>query len=127
MVGARRPTVTLALRELTERGAIVRQDRGWLLLEAPPPVEDAVSVLESPAALLGDVQSVWAEPKQAGPDQGSGYVELLETVERLREEHAKSKMTVRIRLAEMQRQRERCQQVRAGLTARRREAGSRSA
>jgi len=36
LVGARRPTVTLALRKLSESGAIVRQDSGWLLLEAPP-------------------------------------------------------------------------------------------
>jgi hypothetical protein len=35
LVGARRPTVTLALRELTERGALVHQSPGWLLLEAP--------------------------------------------------------------------------------------------
>ncbi|MBV9309364.1 MAG: Crp/Fnr family transcriptional regulator [Solirubrobacterales bacterium] len=33
LIGARRPTVTLALKELTGRGAIVRQERGWLLLE----------------------------------------------------------------------------------------------
>jgi CRP/FNR family transcriptional regulator, cyclic AMP receptor protein len=36
LIGARRPTVTLALGELSERGAIVRQERGWLLLEPPP-------------------------------------------------------------------------------------------
>lgn len=35
LIGARRPTVTLALRELTERGAIVRQSEGLLLLEPP--------------------------------------------------------------------------------------------
>lgn len=36
LIGARRPTVTLALRELSERGAILRQDTGWLLLEPSP-------------------------------------------------------------------------------------------
>lgn len=36
LVGARRPTITLAVRELTDRGAIVRQDQGWLLVEPPP-------------------------------------------------------------------------------------------
>ena len=36
LVGARRPTVTLALRELTERGALIHERVGWLLLEAPP-------------------------------------------------------------------------------------------
>src|SRR5436305_5260475 len=33
LVGARRPTVTLALGELAKRGAVVQQDAGWLLLE----------------------------------------------------------------------------------------------
>ena len=36
MVGAQRPTISLALRELTDRGALVREQDGWLLL-APPP------------------------------------------------------------------------------------------
>lgn len=36
MIGARRPTVTLALRELADRGAMLRQADGWLLLDSPP-------------------------------------------------------------------------------------------
>lgn len=36
LVGARRPTVTLALRKLSDNGSIVRQESGWLLLEPPP-------------------------------------------------------------------------------------------
>ncbi len=35
LVGARRPTVTLALKHLTDRDALRRQQRGWLLLERP--------------------------------------------------------------------------------------------
>jgi len=35
LVGARRSTVTLALRELTDSGALVRQGDSWLLLEPP--------------------------------------------------------------------------------------------
>jgi CRP-like cAMP-binding protein len=35
LVGARRSTVTLAIGQLTDEGAILRQDRGWLLLEQP--------------------------------------------------------------------------------------------
>jgi CRP/FNR family transcriptional regulator, cyclic AMP receptor protein len=36
LIGAQRPTVTLALRQLTDRGAIRRRpDRTWLLLEQP--------------------------------------------------------------------------------------------
>ncbi len=36
MVGARRPTVTLALRKLSNQGSILHQDSGWLLVEPPP-------------------------------------------------------------------------------------------
>ena len=37
LVGARRPTVSLALKALIDRGALVRrQDRSWLLLEPAP-------------------------------------------------------------------------------------------
>jgi CRP/FNR family cyclic AMP-dependent transcriptional regulator len=35
LIGARRPTVTLALGNLTNSGAIRRQPRGWLLLGSP--------------------------------------------------------------------------------------------
>jgi len=35
LIGARRPTVTLALGNLTSAGVIRRQQRGWLLLGAP--------------------------------------------------------------------------------------------
>lgn len=35
-VGARRPTVSLALKGLTERGALRRESRGWLLLQPLP-------------------------------------------------------------------------------------------
>ncbi len=35
MVGARRPTVTLALKQLSDRGALQRHQRGWLLIERP--------------------------------------------------------------------------------------------
>ena len=37
LIGARRPTVTLALRALEERGALVRRADDWLILERPQP------------------------------------------------------------------------------------------
>lgn len=40
LIGARRSTVTLALKELAERGALFRQDGEWLLHEPPPAGED---------------------------------------------------------------------------------------
>lgn len=56
LIGARRPTVTLALKELTERGAIVRQDGSWLLVESPPePIGEMPSIQEP--RLLGDPPS----------------------------------------------------------------------
>lgn len=35
LVGARRSTVTLALRKLADRGSLVSQGNGWLIVEAP--------------------------------------------------------------------------------------------
>jgi CRP/FNR family transcriptional regulator, cyclic AMP receptor protein len=35
LIGARRSTVTLAIRQLTDDGAVLRQEHGWLLLEPP--------------------------------------------------------------------------------------------
>jgi hypothetical protein len=89
MIGARRPTVTLALRELTERGAIIRQSDGWLLLEGPP--EPSIPP-EQPAAptLLEDVPSEWtAEPEEA--DGGLPTLEVLRaTLGRLHEQHRRN-------------------------------------
>jgi hypothetical protein len=42
LVGARRPTVTLALRKLTEDEALVPEYPGWLLVGAPPPAAKPV-------------------------------------------------------------------------------------
>ena len=49
MIGARRPTVTLALRKLSEEGSIVHQDSGWLLLE-PPPEPAAIGKVPRPSS-----------------------------------------------------------------------------
>lgn len=44
MVGAKRPTVSLALRDLVENGALLVRDDGWLLLADPPtPIDAATS------------------------------------------------------------------------------------
>lgn len=56
LIGARRSTVTLALRELTERGAIVRQNGSWLLLESPPEPSGEMPSIQEPR-LLGDAPS----------------------------------------------------------------------
>jgi CRP/FNR family transcriptional regulator, cyclic AMP receptor protein len=85
MIGARRPTVTLALGELTDRGAIVRQTDGWLLLEGPPEPSGAPGQ-GGPPALLEDVASDWT----AGPerrDMGSALEALRANLDRLDERH----------------------------------------
>lgn len=41
LIGARRPTVTLALGNLTSAGVIRRQPKGWLLLRSPADVANA--------------------------------------------------------------------------------------
>lgn len=35
LIGARRPTVTLAIKKLAERNTLIRQDHEWLILEQP--------------------------------------------------------------------------------------------
>jgi CRP/FNR family transcriptional regulator, cyclic AMP receptor protein len=87
LVGARRPTVTLALRKLTDDGALVPQESGWLLLERPPgPTETSATIAPTqPATPLG----VWATTTAPAPapDPTVAYAELRETVRRLREQH----------------------------------------
>jgi len=53
LVGARRPTVTLAVRVLARHGAVARRgDGGWLLRRAPDP-PDGGPALRRPAASAG--------------------------------------------------------------------------
>ena len=60
LVGARRPTVTLALRNLVERGAIVHQYSGWLLLERPAPVAESTETKILPPETAPFIPSPWA-------------------------------------------------------------------
>ena len=90
LVGARRPTVTLALRELTDRGALVHQERSWLLLEPPPaPAADAAD-LEAPH-ILRESASAWTADQPASSGPGKETHEMLrETLVRLREDHTRN-------------------------------------
>jgi hypothetical protein len=86
LVGARRPTITLALRKLSEDGALVHQDAGWLLLKHPPPPGQPAPTILPPgtgAVSLGH----WASDAAPAPDPGAAYAELRDTVTRLRQEH----------------------------------------
>lgn len=86
MVGARRPTVTLALGELAESGAIVQRDGGWLLLQPPPRASREDVHIESPR-LIELEPTAWAATVRPPVDPVRQMGEdLFERVHALREE-----------------------------------------
>jgi hypothetical protein len=112
LVGARRPTVTLALRKLIQDGAIVHQDTGWLLLEplghptrAQHPAQPAHRILppEQAVAANGPWTETQTDPEPEDPS--AAYAELRDTVRRLREEHVSNREAVRDQLARIRRER----------------------
>jgi CRP/FNR family transcriptional regulator, cyclic AMP receptor protein len=91
LIGARRPTVTLALRKLSENGSVVRQDSSWLLLE-PLGVPSELA-----PELTGVTLSRWAQ----GPDLSDPSIRfafLRDTVRQLREQHAYDRQQIRNQL-----------------------------
>jgi CRP/FNR family cyclic AMP-dependent transcriptional regulator len=112
LVGARRPTVTIALGDLSERGAIVRQDRGWLLVEAPPESSLPPRPIEHPA-LLDIGPSEWRSATT--PSDTDATAALRETVARLREEHSRRVKRHRERVAQIQKSRERSRRTRRAI------------
>ena len=112
LVGARRPTVTLALRKLTEEGSIIHQDTGWLLLEAPPESEAGSSSIKASKLELRELSlSRWRQASPP-PDPGVSYSELRETVKRLREQHVIGKQQTREQLTRIKASRVRWTMVR---------------
>lgn len=111
LVGARRPTVTLALQELSARGALVSQHRGWLLLERPPPV---LFVATAEAAVdpwpIAPPSTQWAieDPVSAPGEQSAAAArdELRATLAELQAEHALAARRLQQRLALMAEERE---------------------
>jgi CRP/FNR family cyclic AMP-dependent transcriptional regulator len=111
MIGARRPTVTLALGELADRGAVVRQDVGWLLLEQFTEPAAAKSRVEAPQLLVPPATS-WRDPSATAPAAVQTHAELMASVARLRDEHLEARERIRERVAQLQRSRERVQKRR---------------
>jgi CRP-like cAMP-binding protein len=112
LVGARRPTVTLALRELTDRGALVHQDRSWLLLEPPPVPTDKAGEIDAPEILV-DTGSAWiAEDTPAAETKRITHEMLSETLDRLRQDHVRNTQQHRAILQKMVATRERNADVR---------------
>ena len=66
LIGARRPTVTLALKELAERGSLFRQDGEWLLLE-PPPRGPAPAPVRGEPLLTAVAPTQWADAPPDAP------------------------------------------------------------
>jgi CRP/FNR family cyclic AMP-dependent transcriptional regulator len=113
LVGARRPTVTLALRELVRRGAILRQDRGWLLVESLPDSEPADDHERTGADLIDDAASLWGETTPAllacaeASELRAEHLELLATARRMRLEFEADRERVAEQLSVARHSRER--------------------
>lgn len=118
MIGARRPTVTLAIGELCDRGAIIKQDHGWLLLERIA-ISSAARSQPDPPTLFDVSATPWAAPNLRADEPHWSHAELLESVSRLRSQHQKNREQVSRRLAEARRTRDRISQRRAELRIRR--------
>jgi CRP-like cAMP-binding protein len=127
LVGARRPTVTLALRELTIRGAVVRQSEGWLLLQPPAQPSARAQELRG-GAVIENAPSDWRDHRGADAEKTeaaavaaaqaaneAAYQVLVEAMERLREQHAKTRRRFDERMVEFTMTRERCRESRVRI------------
>jgi hypothetical protein len=112
LIGARRPTVTLALRDLSERGALVRQDSGWLLLEAPTEASRPLASLRNPA-LLGASGGNWADTRAAAAAaaaaETASFESLRDRLSHLGERHRAERAAFDARLRALAAVRNECQ------------------
>jgi CRP-like cAMP-binding protein len=118
LVGARRPTVTIALKDLAGQGVLFRQDGGWILLEPhpspsePPPAplgENAVEIVRDTSSWLHDLPSLPGE---------SAYEDLEAIVATLRESQARAVSDVQTRLENSRRVRQRNLELRQQIANR---------
>jgi hypothetical protein len=88
LVGGRRPTITLALKALADRGIVVRRpDRSWLLVAREPSLPTGVPI--RPAPSLPAVAAVpVASAERQPPWEAAARRELLDTAGRMRALHA---------------------------------------
>ncbi len=122
MVGARRSTVTLALGKLTEGGAIVERDSGWLLVE-PPPQQHEQLVPSEPPRLLDLSPTGWAASEDMPAGSRDEKEALFAVIARMRAEHRRSLQELQERLDRSQVIRDRAVEIRSRLL-RERELGS---
>lgn len=118
LVGARRPTVTLALGELAERGAVIHQDRGWLLLERPPAPKVVGPSFDKPR-LLDEPSDDWTSETSWARHSTLDVEPLSETVKDLAAQYARNLVQVQERLRHSADVRETATQVRQRIRRRR--------
>jgi CRP/FNR family transcriptional regulator, cyclic AMP receptor protein len=108
LIGSRRPTVTLALSALVERGAIARQEDGWLLLERPPIPDREPRLATDPVVISSSATTSWDETAEDFGEMGKrGQEQLRATVRRLQEEQTYNVERFRERLTAVTQVRER--------------------
>ena len=115
LVGARRPTVTLALGELSDRGAVLRQGRAWLLVE---PLSRPTQGAPDPHApsFVAESPTTWGT-RELEDIQHDVHDEIFATVARLREQHLERSEAIRSGLERVRASRLRSQEIREGLRA----------
>lgn len=118
LIGARRPTVTLAISSLARRGSLVRHDGGWLLLEAPPRVA-ADQIVAAEPELVAGVPTPWRQPATVPVDGPSPEV-LSQLVRELREGHDRTARDLPGRLERSRAARDRYRRMREQIAADRR-------
>jgi hypothetical protein len=114
MVGARRSTVTLALGKLTETGAIVERESGWLLLEPPPQEHEELAPTEPPR-LLDLSPTRWAATDDVTATLRNEREELFALISRMRAEHRRSLEQLRERFNRSELIRNRAIEIRSRL------------
>jgi len=107
LIGAQRSTVSLALSELTQRGALVRQNGSWLLLESPPEPIDEMPSIQGPR-LFVDAPSSWARTDTRTELGALWRIELSETFVRLQQQHQRDIENYRERLSGFVSSRDHC-------------------
>jgi CRP/FNR family transcriptional regulator, cyclic AMP receptor protein len=105
LVGARRSTVSLALKQLVEDGTLVRNDGGWLLLE-PLPEPGALEPLGVSPQLIATTVSAWVQSPPP-PEPGINPRQLSAVVQEMSESHRRDAAAFQSQLDRSRRVRER--------------------
>jgi hypothetical protein len=126
LIGAKRPTVTLAVSQLARRGAAERRSTGWMLYDTPPP--GIVQPNGRSGARLVHPDARWATSATATADVATGReqlsVELLAaTVDALRTDYKMIHARTERHLSYAREQRRRSRRLRAELARARTSVG----